>query len=104
MSTLTTSESGGYGSVAPVRSEESDQAVNGVEKLNMNVMTVGALLAIAIGGAVSFGILFEQNRRHEATLAKVVDVVDDLRLLAATHSHAIETLQEEIAELKRNRT
>ncbi len=75
-----------------------------VEKLNVNLLTVGTLLVLAVGGAVSFGILYEQNRRHEATLAKMVDVVDDLRLLAATHSHAIETLKDKIAELERNKT
>lgn len=72
-----------------------------LEKLDVNLLTVGSLLLLVTGGAISFGVLYEQNRRHEATLAKMVDVVDDLRLLAASHSHAIDTLKEEIEELKR---
>jgi hypothetical protein len=72
-----------------------------IEKLDVNLLTVGSLLLLVTGGSISFGILYEQNRRHEATLSKMVDVVDELRLLSASHSHAIVTLKDEIEALKR---
>lgn len=82
-------------------SEAQKGVTRKLEKLDVNMLTVGSLLLLVTGGAISFGILYEQNRRHEATLAKMVDVVDNLRLQAASHSHAIGTLKDEIEALKR---
>ncbi len=82
-----------------------------VEKLNINVLTVVALLTFSVGGAVSVGILYEQNRNTNAQVTEMRKALDDVRIWASAYTQNHEALKSqiidlkaEIADLKRNRT
>lgn len=75
---------------------------NDATKLNMNIVTVCALAVMIAGGAWSVGILYEQGRRHEASIKDFTDSIVALRVTVAQQGAEIKALADRMERTERN--
>lgn len=70
-------------------------------KLNLNIVTVCALLVVIGGGAFSFATLFEQSRRNGESLTAFSDSMMALKISVATQGEKIQSLTDQLSRIER---
>jgi len=84
----------------PSEAETMEQSRDAT-KLNLNIVTVCALLVVIGGGAFSFATLFEQSRRNGEAMTQFSDSMIALKISVATQGEKIQSLTDQLSRIER---